>query len=130
MNPDGSAKTIVSPPPAVFTHADANAAWSPDGSTIAFESDRSGHRQVWAMKANGTSLVNITHCGSGDDNAPAWSPDGTHLAYASDRGGKLDIWTMDLNGPGLTNITTSLAGYACGNPAWSAIELIPSSAQP
>ena len=38
--------------------SDTNPAWSPDGSTIVFESDRSGNRQVWTMNKNGTGLVN------------------------------------------------------------------------
>jgi Tol biopolymer transport system component len=100
--------------------ADANPAWSPDGNTIAFESDRSGNRQVWTMKTNGTGLVNLTHRSTGDDNSPAWSPDGTKLAFASDRSGKWDIWTMNANGSGLSNITQGLPDQACRNPAWSA----------
>ena len=100
--------------------SDANPAWSPDGSTIAFQSDRSGNRQVWTMNTNGTGLVNLTNRSTGDDNSPAWSPDGTKLAFASDRSGKWDIWTMNANGSGLSNITQGLADQACRNPAWSA----------
>ena len=119
MNADGSGVMNIPPgTPVPGPPADANPGWSPDGSTVVFESDRSGNRQVWAMKANGTALVNVTNRSPGDDNSPAWSPDGTQIAFVSDRSGTFDIWTMAVNGTGLNNITKGLYG-TCGNPAWS-----------
>ena len=52
---------------------------SPDGKSIAFSSDRSGHFEVWIMDREGGSLRNVSE-GSGRtwDNLyrPAWSPAG------------------------------------------------------
>jgi Tol biopolymer transport system component len=117
MNADGSGVTML-PPTSPLGVLDSNPAWSPDGTKIAFQSDRSGNRQVWVMNADGTGLVNLTNR-SGDDNSPAWWPDGTKIAFASDRGGTFGIWTMDADGTGLSNITQGLTGHSCGNPAWS-----------
>jgi tricorn protease len=39
---------------------DHDSAWTPDGSTIVFESDRTGTTNLWAMAADGTGLRKIT----------------------------------------------------------------------
>jgi Tol biopolymer transport system component len=122
MNSDGSGSAQLSPlaPAPTNTAADIYPAWSPDGTKIAFQSNRSGTYQVWVMNANGSGLVNLTNRTTGDDNSPTWSPDGTKIAFASDRSGKFDIWTMNENGTGLRNITQGLPGHLCANPAWTA----------
>ena len=51
---------------------DGEPSWSPDGTRIAFTSDRSGRPQVWTMNSGtGGSLVRITNS-SRDDVEPAW----------------------------------------------------------
>ena len=51
---------------------DGEPSWSPDGTRIAFESDRSGRPQIWTMNSStGGSLVRITNS-SRDDVEPAW----------------------------------------------------------
>jgi Tol biopolymer transport system component len=54
--------------------------WAPDGSRLAFGSERDGTPQVYVVDADGTNLRQIT---SGDAGAgtPGWAPDGRHLAY-------------------------------------------------
>jgi TolB protein len=74
---------------------DANPHWSPDGSTIAFMSDRGGNWDIWVIPAEGGTARQVTFHPSTDRN-PRWSPDGTRLAFASDRDGSLDIWTLDM----------------------------------
>jgi dipeptidyl aminopeptidase/acylaminoacyl peptidase len=54
--------------------------WSPDGSRLAFASDRTDHRQIYVIDPMGGEAEPLT---SGDDSPGAfrWSPDGKTLAY-------------------------------------------------
>ncbi len=52
---------------------DASAVWSPDGSQIAFSSDRDGNSEIYIMNADGSNPHNITNNFAGD-YTPAWSP--------------------------------------------------------
>lgn len=56
----------------------------PDVERIAFLSDRGGHPDIWVMKADGTSLTQVTN-DSAVERAPAWSPDAREIAFVSDR---------------------------------------------
>lgn len=60
--------------------------WSPDGSRIAIDSDRSGDGvDIFTMKSDGTGIVQLTsHIGFNGE--PEYSPDGTKIAFESDRG--------------------------------------------
>lgn len=60
---------------------DSSPRWSPDGSTIAFDSDRSGRRQIWTVRPDGTELRQVTR-GESDTRSPVWSPDGRRLVGA------------------------------------------------
>ena len=58
--------------------------YSPDGSMIAFASNRGGYvSNIWVMSSDGTGLKRIT-----DPKlqawAPDWSPDGSHIVFTSD----------------------------------------------
>lgn len=56
------------------TKTDTSPRWSPDGSKLAFISDRSGDRQIWAMPTSGGEAVQVTKMRRGTSN-PVWSPD-------------------------------------------------------
>ena len=93
--------------------------WSPDGSKIAFDSDRDGDWEIYVMDAadtdgdgNGDSLARLT---SGDalDALPYWSPNGSKIAFSSDRDGDFEIYVMDAadadgdgNGDNLIRLTS------------------------
>ena len=53
--------------------------WSPDGTQIAFYSNRSGTYQVWAIRPDGSGLSQLTDA-SHPLLFPVWSPDGKRLA--------------------------------------------------
>ncbi|MFJ5714051.1 S9 family peptidase [Neobacillus sp. NPDC093127] len=54
--------------------------WSPDGTHIAFVSNRSGKNQLYLLSVNGGEARQLTFLPSGASN-PVWSPDGTKLAF-------------------------------------------------
>jgi TolB protein len=59
-----------------LTHRQGNnerPSWSPDGRFIAFSSNRSGKKEIYIMRADGSGQKKITS-GSGEKTAPAWSP--------------------------------------------------------
>jgi Tol biopolymer transport system component len=85
---------------------DFHPAWSPDGSRIAFTSDRDGSLDIFVMNADGSGPVNLTPGESGWDAGPDWSPDGSKIVFSSDRAGPdWDIWVMNADGSNLVNLT-------------------------
>ena len=73
--------------------------YSPDGSTILFESIRDGQRGIWLMDADGANQRRIAAGGDGSDWFPACSPDGSRVAFSSDRdGGLFRIYVADADG--------------------------------
>jgi Tol biopolymer transport system component len=67
MNDSGGAQTNLTNDPALDRHP----SWSPDGSQIAFHSDRDGNLEVYVMDDNGTHQTRLTH-NSDADYAPDW----------------------------------------------------------
>ena len=81
---------------------DARPAWSPDGSKIAFHSDRTGDYEIYVMNADGSGQTNLTLERSSDDFAPTWSPDGTKIAFQSEG----DLFVMNADGSLQTRLTS------------------------
>lgn len=75
---------------------------------IAFESNRDGNPEIYAMNADGTVERNLTNH-PGWDFYPVWSPDGTQIAWGSDRAepGNVDVWVMDADGSDPVQLTDS-----------------------
>lgn len=55
--------------------------WSPDGRSIAFESDRTGHAAIYVMRADGTHTRRLSP-GRPPDSSPSWSPDGKLIVFS------------------------------------------------
>lgn len=68
--------------------------WSPDGSRIAFISDKSGEEEVYVVAQDGLALPEqLTQGGKAMRYAPEWSPDGKRIAFG-DKDGKLFVLTI------------------------------------
>lgn len=69
-------------------------AWSPDGKTIAFISDKSGEEELWFVAQDGsTPPEQMTNGSTGMRYAPNWSADGKKIAF-SDKDGKVYVFTV------------------------------------
>jgi Tol biopolymer transport system component len=113
INVDGSGVTNLTNDPAFDGWRPA---WSPDGTKVAFFSDRTGDEEIWVINADGTGAVNLTNS-PGSDADPAWSPDGTKIAFLSFRDGNGEIYVMNADGTGQTRLTDEPAREDW--PAWS-----------
>jgi TolB protein len=87
--------------------------WSPDGSSIAFASQRSGSFDLYVMAADGTGTRPLTSTEEEDESSPTWSPEGDRIAFARDT----DIYVMNADGSGARRISDATAEEA--EPAWS-----------
>lgn len=54
--------------------------WSPDGTKIAFSSDKTGRLQIYVMNRNGAHVRPVSHSAE-DCDAPTWSMDGRQLSF-------------------------------------------------
>jgi formylglycine-generating enzyme required for sulfatase activity len=77
---------------------DAFPKWSPDGSQIAFISNRDGDEnwEVYIMNSDGSDQRRLTYS-TGLDGIPTWSPNGTHLAFESNRDGDKEIYLLSVD---------------------------------
>ncbi len=75
-NADGSDAQNLTNDPAY----DGWPAWSPDGTKIAFASNRRGNQQIFVMDADGKNLLPVVHK-EGRATAPVWAPDGSALYF-------------------------------------------------
>ena len=57
-------------------------AWSPDGRTLAFASERGDKRQIWLLDLAGGDALALTTAEDGVTRF-AWAPDGRRIAYAA-----------------------------------------------
>ncbi|MGH9258257.1 MAG: protein kinase domain-containing protein, partial [Vicinamibacterales bacterium] len=95
--------------------------WSPDGRTLAYESNETGNWDVWLTQVGGGAAVNRTADHPGDDRYVSWSPDGRQIAFWSDRDGG-GYYIMPALGGVPTRVlpTAGRAQTFHSPPAWSA----------
>ncbi|MFN9633465.1 MAG: amidohydrolase family protein [Erythrobacteraceae bacterium] len=79
--------------------------FSPDGTRIAFTSDRGGGDNIWVMNLDGTDKRQVTKEDFRLLNQPTWSPDGRFIAakkhFTTERSaGTGEIWLYHVSGGG------------------------------
>lgn len=78
------------------TRWDLDPAISPDGQTIAFSSDRSGHYEIWTVDARGRQAQQRTRFSGSFTSHPRWSPDGQRLLFDVRPEGHADLFELEL----------------------------------
>jgi Tol biopolymer transport system component len=129
-NADGSGQANLTNSPG----DDTGAAWSPDGTRLAFVSNRGQNTyksgNIFVMNEDGSGVRQLTfYPDAADINilGPAWSPDGSRLLYIyiawSPLGGggiHTLLYTLDPNGGGSQpKLIGSALGVIFHAPAWS-----------
>lgn len=98
-------------------HASGSApSWSPDGSTIVFDSFRDGNYEIYKMNADGSNQVRLTN-NPASDTSPHYSPDGSTIVFSSQRDGNPEIYKMNADGSNQVRLTNDPANQ--GSPVFS-----------
>jgi TolB protein len=101
--------------------------YSPDGAYIYFNSERTGHMQIWRMKADGSAQEQITFDDS-NNWFPHLSPDGQTMVYIAYEKGvtghppnkDVELRLMSMNDRKVHTLTKLFGGQGTMNvPSWS-----------
>ncbi len=99
---------------------EAMGAWSPDGSRLAFVSDRDGNYELYVSDADGATPRRLTSTADVAELTPEWTPDGRQIVYAAQlTGGRAQIWIMNADATDAHTLTSEAQG-ANLDPAVSA----------
>lgn len=98
------------------TQEDTSPSISPDGSRLAFISDRSGTPEVWVAQMDGSAPTQITSLNGPDIRSVTWSSDGTRLSFVARRNGRSNLFSVPASGGPLSQLTDTPAEVLA--PQW------------
>jgi len=89
-------------------------AWSPDGTQIAYSSDKAGTEDIYVLDLKTRAEKRVTALGDSAEVSAAWSPDGKSLAFQDQTGA---TYTLDLK----SGTTRKVIGaqFEPSKPSWS-----------
>jgi hypothetical protein len=93
---------------------------SPDGTRVAFDSDRDGERGVYIAARDGTGVRRVS--GSGYAAVPTWSPDSQSIAFVrgeADRPQVWNLWLLTLETGAMRRLTSFRYGQTWGGSWFS-----------
>ena len=110
------------PPPEVepliaSTYNDVSPSYSPDGKRIAYDSEASGHQEIWVADSDGKNEQQLTNSNGAPVGSPRWSPDGASIAYDGRQYGNGDVFVISANGGASRRLTTEASSDH--QPVWS-----------
>ena len=105
INRDGTGLTQLT-----FDQADNRTpVFSPDGTKIAWQSERDGNREIYVMDADGSNQTRLTFEDQ-EDSHPKWSADGTEIIFDSHRHHPetqmANLYVMKADGSDVRRLTT------------------------
>jgi Tol biopolymer transport system component len=92
-------------------------AFSSDGRKVAFESNRSGPRELWTANADGSDPTFLIGNAEFATGSPTWSPDGRWIAFDARKDRKVDIYAVSTDGGTLQHVTHGATDNLV--PCWS-----------
>jgi Tol biopolymer transport system component len=109
LNLDGGGREAI----AAHAANDTAPAVSPDGTRVAFESDRDGNSEIYVVTLVGGQVQRLTD-NPARDSSPAWSPDGRRIVFTSDRDNRAsaDVYIMNADGSEVQRVTDDRANWA------------------
>ena len=99
------------------TRDDTSPQFSPDGTRVAFASDRSGREEIWICDSDGRNQSPLTAFNGPRTGSPRWSPDGRQIAFDSLVDGQRDVYAVSVQGGRPRRITTETSEEV--RPSWS-----------
>src|SRR5262249_2733605 len=109
---EGTATELIS-----SSRQEDSPSFSPDGSKIAFASDRSGSPEVWVCESDGSNGLQLTNFGGPLTGSPRYSHDGKWIAFDSRPEGQSDIFVISAEGGKPRRLTSEDSTDVV--PSWS-----------
>ena len=101
--------------------ANAQSAWNPNGTKIAYTYYEAGKASIWIMNTNGSGKTRLTTSADGESSLPSFSYDGSKIVYAKGPVWNIsserlpttanEIWIMNSNGSNKHRIYVSSDSY-------------------
>jgi eukaryotic-like serine/threonine-protein kinase len=90
---------------------------APDGSHIAFTSNRTGSKEIWIANSDGSSQIQRTFFNGPAMGSPRWSPDGKWIVFDGYASGSSDLYLIPAEGGKPVRLTSDPGNEI--RPSWS-----------